>query len=165
MQVWHIFLIQVHLSNNNDEVDRTVFQVYCPGEYNHLPHKLIMSDNESVSNNIRYQDLCTDKVVINIAYNEEPSVLEIVNNSMLELSKKYGDLHGDWVGKYSSILYDDEILSKFFLHYNIIVQWINCNYTWGWFDYDSGKWTGAVGKVNYSEYNFKTVFHFMLDTK
>ena len=36
----------------------------------------------------------------------------------------------------------------FFLNYNILVNWTNCNYTWGWFDYETGKWTGAVGQVN-----------------
>ena len=48
---------------------------------------------------------------------------------------------------YSFISEDDEILSMFFLNYNIIINWIDCNYTWGWFDYETGKWTGAVGKV------------------
>ena len=43
---------------------------------------------------------------------------------------------------------DDEILSKLFRNYNIIINLINCNYTWGWFDAETGKWTGAVGKVN-----------------
>ena len=31
---------------------------------------------------------------------------------------------------------------------NIVINWINCNYTWGIFDYETGKWTGAVGQVN-----------------
>ena len=26
-------------------------------------------------------------------------------------------------------------------------NWINCNYTWGWFDDETGQWTGAVGQV------------------
>ena len=55
--------------------------------------------------------------------------------------------HGEYIGFYSYIAENDEILSKFFLHNNIIINWIDCNYTWGWFDYETGKWTGAVGKV------------------
>ena len=49
---------------------------------------------------------------------------------------------------YDSLSEDDEILSKFFLNYNIIINWIYCNYTWGWLDHETEKWTGAVGKVN-----------------
>ena len=47
----------------------------------------------------------------------------------------------------SSIPYAFEILEIFFKTNNIIVNWLNCNYTWGWYDYDTGRWTGAVGKV------------------
>ena len=61
--------------------------------------------------------------------------------------EKYGYLQGDIIGHYS---YDTEILSKFISNYNILVNWIDCNYTWGWFDDETGKWTGAVGQVSYS---------------
>ena len=152
--------IQVHLSNNNDEVDGTVFQVYCPDEYIHLPHKLIMSDNGTVSNNVRYQDLCTDKVVVNIAYNDEPGFFGNVNNTMKEWDDYYCVIESC-----SGMPYDFEILKTFLQTYNIEVNWIDCNFTWGVFDYDSGKWTGAVGKVNFSDHNLKTVSHIMLDTK
>ena len=50
-------------------------------------------------------------------------------------------------GAYSNIAYDFEILEIFFKTNNVIVNWLNCNYTWGWYDYDTGRWTGAVGKV------------------
>ena len=40
-----------------------------------------------------------------------------------------------------------EKLGNFFKNYDIIPSWINCNYTWGYYDEDLGKWTGAVGKV------------------
>ena len=35
------------------------------------------------------------------------------------------------------------------MKHNIIVnKWIDCNGTPGIFDYETGKWTGAVGQVN-----------------
>ena len=51
-------------------------------------------------------------------------------------------------GVSSHIPRDYEILLKFFENYNITPKWIDCNFTWGLFDEDTGHWTGAVGKVN-----------------
>ena len=110
--------------------------------------KLMMYNNGSVSKNVRYQDLCVERFVVSVAYNHFLNVFEVENNSMVDLREKYGYLHGYYlVGVLSYIAEDDEILSMFFLNNNIIINWIDCNYTWGWFDYETGKWTGAVGKV------------------
>ena len=106
-----------------------------------------MHNNGSVSKNVRYQDLCVERFAISVAYNNIPWAFEVKNNLMIDLREKYGHTHGEWVGVYSYIVEDDEILSLFFLHNNIIINWIDCNYTSGWFDYETGKWTGAVGKV------------------
>ena len=43
-------------------------------------------------------------------------------------------------------------LSMFFSNYNIVTNWIECNYTWGWLHDETGKWTGAVGKVIFDLY-------------
>ena len=109
--------------------------------------KLKMHNNGSVSNNVRYQDLCVERFAINVAYNNEPTWFEVENNSLVDLREKYGKTHGDIVGVSSYIPDNDEILLKFFLNNNIIINWIDCNYTWGWFDDETGKWTGAIGKV------------------
>ena len=108
----------------------------------------MMYNNGSVSKNVRYQDLCVERFAVNVAYNHDPKWFEVEDNSLVDLRKKYGYTHGEWVGVYSYLADNDEILSKFFLNNNIIINWIDCNYTWGWFDYETGKWTGAVGKVN-----------------
>ena len=78
---------------------------------------------------------------INVAYNNDPGWFEIVNNSMVGYPVYSVE------GAYSNIAYDFEILEIFFKTNNVIVNWLNCNYTWGWYDYDTGRWTGAVGKV------------------
>ena len=85
---------------------------------------------------------------VHVAYNHEPFWFEIENNLMVDTMKKYQTLHGWFKGDSTAISRDSEILSIFFEHYDIIVKWINCNYTWGWKDYELGKWTGAVGQVN-----------------
>ena len=53
-------------------------------------------------------------------------------------------------GLYSFIPWDWEILETFFLNNDIVPVWINCHFTWGWYDEEAGKWTGAVGKVSRS---------------
>ena len=58
-------------------------------------------------------------------------------------------------GIYSNIPYDFEILEIFFKNKNVIVNWIYCNYTWGWFDDETGRWTGAVGKVKLNTFLLK----------
>ena len=142
-------IIQFQIDDKQKGVEQgTSFKVYCPGQYKTFPHKLMMYNNGSVSNNVKYQNLCEERFVISVAYNSEPNGFEIENNSMVDLSKKYGYSIVDWIGTVSYIPDDDEILSKFFLNHNILVNWIDCNYTWGWFDYETGKWTGAVGQVN-----------------
>ena len=57
----------------------------------------------------------------------------------------------DPVTTYSDIPFTWEILDSFFKNYNILPVWTNCHYTWGWYDEEAGKWTGAVGKVRRSK--------------
>ena len=136
-----ISIDQVHLSKTNNEDGGTSFKVYCPGQYKNFPHKLTMFNNGSVSNKVRYQDICTDRFVANIAYFWS---YQVVNNSMVEYPLNLIE------GQYSSISlpYDFEIIGSFLMNYNIIVnKWIDCNDTAGIFDNETGKWTGAVGQV------------------
>ena len=77
---------------------------------------------------------------INIAYNNDSGWFEFVNNSMVEYPAKIIE------GKDDYISWDSEILEIFLK--NKYIRWINCNYTWGWHDDETGRWTGAVGQVN-----------------
>ena len=86
---------------------------------------------------------------INVAYNNDPGTFDIVNNSMVEYPPYI--IEGD----YSYIPYDFEILEIFFKTKNVIVHWINFHYTWGRYDDETGRWTGAVGKVKMNTYLFK----------
>ena len=142
LEINQIQSFQVHFSSVNNESDGVIFKIYCPCQYNSFPHKLIMYQDRSVGKNVRYQNICSEKFLVNVAYNEDYS-FKIVNNSMVV----YYDYHGNSVGTYSYISFDFEILSSFFLNNNIIPFWINCNYTWGTYSYETGKWTGALGQV------------------
>ena len=121
------------------------FKVYCPGQYKRSPQKMIMYNDGSVSKNVQYKDICTEKFTINIAYNHEPEIFELVNNSIVEYDVSLSILStgASYISK------DWEILSIFFQNYNLITNWVDCNGTFGWFDHVTGKWTGAVGKVHF----------------
>ena len=82
-----------------------------------------------------------------VAYNDDPAYFAIVNNSMLEYPVQ------NFEGLYSQLPFDFEILEIFFENRNI--TWINCNYTWGWYDDETGRWTGAVGKVKMNTFMLK----------
>ena len=87
-----------------------------------------------------YTSYLKDSLSINVAYNDWPGYFEIVNNSMVEYPVDIRSVD-------SYVPYNYEILKIFFKTNNIIVNWIDCNYTWGWYDYEIERWTGAVGKV------------------
>ena len=125
----------------------------------------MMYPNGSVTNNVRYLDICTEKFVINVAYNNDPfRSFKIANNSLVPFKPKY---NGNRVGIVSNIPYDFQILSKLFENNNIIVNWINCNYTWGSIDQETGNWSGLVGQVSISNMiimiNYQNIY--FLDSK
>ena len=84
---------------------------------------------------------------ISVAYNDDIGMFMVVNNTM----KEWYDYHG-LINDMSRIPYEFEVLKPFFQNNNISVNWINCNWTWGWYDDETGTWTGAVGKVKVNTY-------------
>ena len=96
-------------------------------------------------NNVNYKKLCKVEHGAKIAYNnQKPYIFEISNitNSMV------GFPH-EWLieAPEGYLIGDHEILQSFFDNYNVKPTWINCNSTWGYFDDETGHWTGAVGQV------------------
>ena len=111
----------------------------------------MMYQDGSVDKNMNYQDICNDKYVVSIAYGYSD---EIVNNSMVVWTSHYHKSgHGDLVGVYPSIPYDYEIINPFLVQHNIIVNWIDCNYTWDTFDNKTGNWSGVIGEVSIQNAN------------
>ena len=128
------------------------FVMTCPG----MSHSstFTLRDNGEVDDGKVWGDLCREKTV-NIAYNndEDSFLLDDDTGEML-------------VTSIYRLTYDPmterEKLGSFFENYDIIPFWINCNYTWGSYDEDLGKWTGAVGKVketiNYTKLHCSLLF-------
>ena len=58
-------------------------------------------------------------------------------------------------GDYTKIPRDWEIIKPFLDHYSLTATWVDCEFTQGVFDNNTGTWTGAVGKVrNYNLYMY-----------
>ena len=102
--------MQVQVVNNNPKDTDIFFKVYCPGQYDKTPHKEIMYQNGSVSNNIRYLDICVEKFIINVAFNQEPGWFELNWHGLVNTMVKYGMSHGKFVGTERFISQNHEIL-------------------------------------------------------
>ena len=90
-----------------------------------------------------YKEICGgEKIRVHLGYNNNPGFMEVENNTLLqdppERSLK---------GTGTMISQTWEVLYKFFSLYNIEPIWLNCNFSWGWYDEEQGAWTGCVGKV------------------
>ena len=132
----------------------------CPGE-NERYHNLMISHDGSVNRDLEYKDVCPvaeldsepDYHHINIAYNNDAPYFHVDNQT--ETMTEYPLSNTPFSGNmrlsknHPQIAYPWDILKIFFDHNNIVPNWIDCNYTWGWFDYETEKWTGAVGKVRF----------------
>ena len=68
-------------------------------------------------------------------------------------SQRYMGKSWGLIQQYGQYSHDYEILKSFFSKFNIKPTWINCNFTFGWFDYEAGHWTGAVGQVEILYFN------------
>ena len=106
---------------------------------------MIIFKNGTTKDDLQYKDLCKEEYEVRIAYNNEENFFGIDNitNTMIE--------YPHWsimTAGISQLSVEYEILKSFFSKFNIKPTWINCNYTWGWFDDETGHWTGAVGQVD-----------------
>ena len=90
-----------------------------------------------------YKEICSgEKIKVNLGFNNDPGYLKVEDNKLLQ------DPPSSPVkGKSTLISQDWEVLDKFFSLYNIEPNWLNCNFSWGWFDEEQGAWTGCLGKV------------------
>ena len=100
--------------------------------------------------------MCKVVNYVNIAYNNYYSDFQIDNatNTIVETNLEPIDDE-------SSIPYDFEVIGEFLRQHNIIPTWIDCNYTFGWYDEELGKWTGEIGKVRIMYLYISAFIHFM----
>ena len=132
------------------------FVMTCPGMSHSSTFTLHMRDNGEVDDGKVWGDLCREKRV-NIAYNDDPDWFAV--------DKKTGRMGNDWDAKGRLVRksvdlrridelfipWNWEILESFFKHNDVVPVWEDCDFTWGSYDEELGRWTGAVGKVRRSK--------------
>ena len=123
----------------NDE--KYALTLQCPNLHNQLTLSLL--HNASVQGDIHYHDVCKVADSVTIAYNNWPPGFEFEHETQTFWEYPASPVNG-W---YSAIPLTWEIIKPFLDHYSLTPTWIDCNYTWGWFDEETWTWTGAVGKV------------------
>ena len=83
---------------------------------------------------------------VRVAYNNEPEVF-LINNDTNIMTEFPLWLTLSISEQYPYVSMDFEMLQIFFDNNNIKPVWINTHYTWGWYDEETGSWTGGVGQV------------------
>ena len=89
-----------------------------------------------------YKEICIgEKKTVKLGYNNDPLFMTVENNSLIStpppnLIQGKGPMSQTW-----------EVLSIFFSRHNIEPNWLNCHFSWGWFNPDLEEWTGCMGKV------------------
>ena len=110
----------------------TIFDFICDGNFTLHSTRLLLR-NGLVNKPIK--EVCS-KQLVRVAFNNDESVVEV-------------DPETDWFIEYHLnlyVLWDYEIMVTFFEAYNLEATFLDCNYTWGWYEEGLG-WTGAIGKV------------------
>ena len=102
------------------------FHLFCLEEKNVRQLKAFIKDGKVTTN----KEMCGRKI-IRMAYNQDPGFFEL-----------------DQDMKVVNLFWRHEVLISFFSSQNLTPVWENANYTWGWFDEETGRWTGAVALVS-----------------
>ena len=90
-----------------------------------------------------YKETCGgEKKRVHLGYNNNQGGMTVENNKLLQYPPKRIPK-----GETSKISHSWEVLNKFFSLHNIEPIWLNCNFSWGWYDDEQGAWTGCMGKV------------------
>ena len=115
-----------------------------------------MTKDGTEARNRKYQDVCPvtteaaepKKNKVKVAYNNDLGWFRVNDdtNSMKEYPL-WVPLHES--EQHTYVPRDWEMLRVFFDNNNLEPTWINTHFTWGWYDDETGSWTGGVGQVGF----------------
>ena len=106
----------------------------------HTTRKVMISREVKVPS---YKEICGgEKIRVHLGYNDDIGIMEVKDNKLLQYPAKR-----EPKGALTAMSQDWEVLDEFISLYNIEPIWLNCNYSWGWYDEEQGAWTGCMGKV------------------
>ena len=132
--------IQVHIPRQKSS-QNFVTEMKCQVN-SRTSHGVLISKEISYKS---YKEICSgEKKKVNLGHWGDTWAFKVENNSMVHIPTELGD---HIYGVSSNMPYDWEVLSKFFSIHNIEQNWLDCNFTAGYYDEELGGWTGCVGKV------------------
>ena len=106
-----------------------------------INHDVLISKEISYKS---YKEICSgEPKKVNLGFNNDYNILKVENNTLMP----YPPLGTYLYGEMAALSYSWEVLLKFFSIHSIEPNWLNCDFTWGWFDEEQGGWTGCMGKV------------------
>ena len=121
------------------------FVMTCPGMSHSSTFTLHMRDSGEVDDGKVWGDLCMEKRV-DISYcNEKADGFEVDDATGKMVMKPYFMRKG----VRDHISWDVETLDSFFKIHNIVPNWINEKGDRGKYNYETGMWTGSLGRVRY----------------
>ena len=105
-----------------------------------------------------YKEICSgEPKKVNLGFNNDLKLMKVENNTLttypqscadFPYKKTYDQASNPCIfGLMSTMTFTWEILSKFFSIHNIDPKWLDCGFSWGWYDEELGGWTGCMGKV------------------
>ena len=92
-----------------------------------------------------YKEICNgQKKKVNLGFLGNWWGFNVKNNSLDQLPR----ILDDYIrGKYSNMPHEWEVFYSFFKIYNILPNWLDCSWVYGYYDEELKGWTGCVGKV------------------
>ena len=121
------------------------FVMTCPGMSHSSTFTLHMRDSGEVDDGKVWGDPCRRKRV-DISYcNEKADGFEVDDATGKMVMKPYFMRKG----VRDHISWDVETLDSFFKIHNIVPNWINEKGDRGKYNYETGMWTGSLGRVRY----------------
>ena len=133
--------ISIQVQIPRDRAGRTfVTQMKCSITSNTTGDVLISNEITYRS----YKEICGgEKKKVNLGFIYE-WFFKVENNKLVHIPREnYHHIYGI----FTLMPYAWELLSKFFSNHNIEPNWLDCNFTAGWYDDEQGGWTGCMGKV------------------
>ena len=121
-----------------------------------IPYQLMISTDGIVFPEAKYKDICYELNYVRIAFNHEWDIFEFetTTNGFTDLIR-YPHSKRDRISDFSNIYWEYELMDPFFERWNIIPIYSDMNFTWGWYDDETGLWTGGSGAVIIRLISFK----------
>ena len=105
-----------------------------------------------------YKEICSgEPKKVNLGFNNDFNFMKVENNTLTTYPQSCGDFpykpseyqksNPCIFGSLATMAKLWEVFSTFFSIHNIDPNWLDCNWSWGWYDKELGGWTGCMGKV------------------